>query len=1189
MIGSVLHQRYKIESELGRGGMGTVFAGHDNVLDRDIAIKVLDMDSESCLDAANCARLLEEARTAAKLNHPNIVSVFDAGEDKDSSFIIMELMDGHSLHTVPPNSIDETIDIAKQICLALGHAHENGIIHRDLKPENVIITPEGTAKLTDFGLAQSIATRLTSEGMIVGTVFYMAPELAMGQDYDGRVDLYSLGVMLYELTTGKLPYTAEDPLAIISQHLHAPVVPPRTYQMDLPKTLEALILRLLEKDPNDRYATPDQVITALEQISAGIDADLLHKPTEGIESITLLEQLSRGRLVGRKRQIEQLKDLWAHTQGGNLHLALISGEPGIGKTRLANELLVYAQLGGAVVLRGGCYEYEATMPYVPLVEALREWVYLQTLENLGEKLGSMATELSKLAPEIETKIGPLSPNPPLSPDEERLRLFDNIARFLGRLASQAGLILFIDDLHWADQGTLTLLYYLLRNLRSEKMMILAAYREVELDRSHPLANALVEWNRERLATRVSIGRFTKDETCTLLCSLFEIQSVSDEFVDAIHRETEGNPFFIEEVVKALIGNGQIYRVEDHWEREEITNLSIPQSVKEAIGRRLNRLNPTTIDVLHSAAPLGKSFNFTELASVVSLDEEQLLDALDETIAAQIVKAGSGEDFVFTHDNIREVLYEELNPIRRRRMHQRIGESLEEIYTTDLIDHYPDLAYHFIESGDLTRGLSYSTLAAGKAEKVYALDEALYYYERAAECAETLELPEKLKEILEAMGKVYYLNGPFQKAIEAFQSAMDLTKDANKRAELKTWIGMTYCFIGDETGLDYLHTAIKELDADTQGGDLARATTMVGRFHHYHGRSDQAIAYLENARQLAEPLDNAMILTEIYAFLSGAYQQSIPPQIDRSDSWARRSIALGERLNFPHAVAIGYEFLAENAAIEGCWNDCLEYGSRNREIGQKIGSKDRIAWAEMSIGLALYGKGQLEAALKQLNTALSIADGIGDIRLATLIRSSRSRVEIDLSLDEAAVQDADFVRTRAEETDQFQQKLWSFSSRAYICTQHEQWEELLGVADEQTELTGTKPIGWYVEAYLGVGELDKITAILAEMGDVDRLISDQPFQNQAATWRLLGRYFADSGKKEEARNLFEKSITTYEELGSTLDLGRTHYYRAKLYHDLGEVEKSKADFKQALEIFETNGAVRDLEKTRRLLAALELTL
>ena len=155
-----------------------------------------------------------------------------------------------------------------------------------------------------------------------------------------------------------------------------------------------------------------------------------------------------------------------------------------------------------MILRGGCYEYEATTPYLPFVEAFREWVHLQSRDAIQTLMGDTASELARLAPEIESKLGPLPPNPALTAGEERLRLFDNVTRFLQNLAKDSGLLLFIDDLHWADQGTLSLLSYALRNLRSERVLILVAYREIELDRKHPLAAALVEWNRERIATRV---------------------------------------------------------------------------------------------------------------------------------------------------------------------------------------------------------------------------------------------------------------------------------------------------------------------------------------------------------------------------------------------------------------------------------------------------------------------------------------------------------------------------------------------------------------------------------------------------------------------------------------------------------------------------------------------------------------
>ena len=254
MIGSLLNDRYRIDAELGQGGMGTVYRAHDPMLDRDVAVKVV---SAYNLGTEGRQRLLHEAQAIAKLNHPNIVQVHDAGQLDGTPFIVMELVEGQSLHDQPPKDPQGNVAVALQICAALEHAHSNGIIHRDLKPENVLIGPDGTAKLMDFGLARSMASRLTTEGQITGTVFYLAPEVALGQTVDGRADLYSLGVMLYELTAGMLPFADGDPLAIISQHLHATVVPPRAHNDRIHPGLDGLIVQLLSKRPDDRPASAD--------------------------------------------------------------------------------------------------------------------------------------------------------------------------------------------------------------------------------------------------------------------------------------------------------------------------------------------------------------------------------------------------------------------------------------------------------------------------------------------------------------------------------------------------------------------------------------------------------------------------------------------------------------------------------------------------------------------------------------------------------------------------------------------------------------------------------------------------------------------------------------------------------------------------------------------------------------------
>ncbi len=234
----------------------------------------------------------------------------------------------------------------------------------------------------------------------------MATEQALGESSDGRADLYALGVMLYELTAGRLPFTADDALLVISQHLYAPVVPPRTFQPDLPLALQAIILKLLSKSAADRFASAREVSQALAQVEQLFRQATPEEapPTE----VSPLDQLGRGRMVGRQVELNQLRELWQRAQQGQGHLALISGEPGVGKTRLASEMMVLARLKGAVVLQGGCYEYEATTPYLPFVEAIRQWVHIQSRDVLVERLYSTAAELAKLAPEIEARLGPRS-------------------------------------------------------------------------------------------------------------------------------------------------------------------------------------------------------------------------------------------------------------------------------------------------------------------------------------------------------------------------------------------------------------------------------------------------------------------------------------------------------------------------------------------------------------------------------------------------------------------------------------------------------------------------------------------------------------------------------------------------------------------------------------------------------------
>ena len=1053
--GMVLSDRYRLDGELGRGGMGVVFRATDLELEREVAVKVLP---ETVTDPQARERLLGEARAAAALNHPHVVSVYDVGEDQGTAYFIMELVEGPSLGAAPPTDLEDIVAVARQICDALDHAHGHGLVHRDLKPDNVLFVGEHEpriAKVADLGLAVPMrGSRLSETGMVTGTAAYMAPEQALGAAVDGRADLYALGVVLYQLTTGRLPFTGDDPLAVISQHVHAPVVPPRALRADLPPVFETLILRLLAKDPAQRYGTARETSSALE---GALDPRAAAAATETGDAVAILEALSRGRLVGRRDELGEARDLWRRALAGQGHCVLISGEPGAGKTRLAREVQIQAALDGAAVLSGGCYEYEATTPYLPFVEAFRRWVRGQDEAALRETLGDAAPHLSRLAPELETRLGPFPARPELPPHEERLLFFDAVAQALRELARRRGLFFYVDDLHWADGSTLWLLAHLLRSLREERVLLVASYRETELDRAHPLAKALVDWNRERLSTRIALRRFGPEETRAQLSALLG-EDVSVEFAGAIFAETEGNPFFVEEVLKALIDQGSVRRDEGKWERCEITDLAIPQSVKAAIGNRLDRTSPECNEMLRAAAVLGKTFEFEELAAAAGdKGEDFLLDALDEAVAAQLLVADRDESFAFTHDKIREVLYEEMNPIRRRRLHRRTAEGLERLREKGRVA-VETLAHHTIEAGDYERGLGYAQEAAREAQSVYAYDEAMMAYSRALECAEALDRPDERLDLEEAMGMAGLLSGEPISAIKHFERALLLTDDPARRIHLQCQAASTYVTTGDPKGLDYVREALELLDPETDPVNTAVALSTEARFHHLSGRHRKAREILMKAVELIEPPDDdtpistlhASTLSTCYGYLAGTHQHL--GLFRDADEWAWKAVRFGRARAFPLAEAMGYEFLGENSIGTGTWEKGIEYALTEREIAERVSSRERRGWTHLVIGLCAGFLEDFDRADREYADGIALAEAIGEHRLASLLFTYRAVLQAESGRLDVAMETAREALERAEAIDLLYMRTEARRCLAHVHFKRGEFSESLVRIEDAMQMT-----------------------------------------------------------------------------------------------------------------------------------------
>jgi tetratricopeptide (TPR) repeat protein len=440
------------------------------------------------------------------------------------------------------------------------------------------------------------------------------------------------------------------------------------------------------------------------------------------------------------------------------------------------------------------------------------------------------------------------------------------------------------------------------------------------------------------------------------------------------------------------------------------------------------------------------------------------------------------------------------------------------------------------------------LAGRQAERLFALDQALGFYERARECAEGLERPEALAEAEERMGRVRSIQGAYVEAVAHFERAIALLPSPSRRAAIKSAIGEVYGRIGDPRGLPYIEQALAELDPASQANELALATAMRGRLEHYRGHHAQAITHFEHALALAEPGGEPGTLGLIYSFLAGAYQHLA--RHSESDRWARRSIELGERRSDPMAVASGYEFMAENASLCGRVSDTLAHAARDLEIGLKIGSLDRQAWSYFPAARAHHVRGDLDAAERTVRQCIELCRRMGERRLEFLVTASElSPLQADRGDFDAARASAEAALAAGDESGLSYlrtQALYAFAHLAYrrgewqtVLDRCRECEEILVGADSRVTRILLGPIE--AGALLALGRPEDAWARsergLAEARDAENDLTEGILQS------VRGQILAALGRPAEARGAFDAGIAILERLDAPIELERARERRA----------------------------------------------
>ena len=929
--GNLINGRYQIESKVGASFLGTTLKATDTKTGNPVIIKVFN--PSLCRDIT--PQFLRQMSELSKLNHHTVAKVIDWGNVDDDYFVVEEYIDGQTLKELLAANVklsfDQIFDLALNLNLALEHIHGHGIIHGNLKPANIFLTSDGI-KIAGFGQGRLVEGRnLLNAPVLQISATYLAPEQILGQPLDARVDLYAMGVTLYQLFTGKPPFVGTDQEVLLAQ-LHQVPHSPREINPDLSLSLEHLALKLLAKNPNERYTSAKQV----RRITHSAVAPLQNQPSE--------------MLIGREQELNRIEKLWEEVQAGTGQLVFVSGESGIGKTCLVQQAA--ARCAPPVLLTGSCNELKGSPAYHPFAELLQAYLSTVPPEFYDDEIQELLPNFVRIVPQIRHIWPNLVEPPPLDPKLEQLRLMTSLAQFIKLATQKRAWFIVLENMQWADQNSLELLRYLCYHLPATSLMIVAAYRDTEVSPSHPLTKMIDHISSSSSYHHLGLDRLDQDDLARLLADIWR-QPVPKPFTQMIFHHTGGNPFYVEEVIRSLINDRIVTQQgEDAWHFPVVENISLPTSIREAVWRRIHRLTPNTQDLLRQAAVLGHYFRFEDVLTLSGLSKWEVMEHLSLALEEELVQEGRSQDtFRFAHTEIQNVLYTDLNDLRRQMLHRQAGETLERRLSNGGDQSVETLARHFEAAGEVERALLYSFKAAQQAQAAYANDTALLWYQRTAQLLEQLDSVDNNIElqlsVYESIGAILSLMGRYDEALAQYDKA---------RLQLET------------------------MSPATQPASRTIGIyQMIAEVYKKKGELDTAFNWLD--RGLAFQPSNESSVEAAYSYLDGAVVFLRQSNTQRALEWCELGLNLASQIKTQsgqQAVGRAYYLLGNVYSQFGQLPQAAQFCRQSVQLYQQLQDLVKQSTALLNLGIVYYEQGHWSRASEVYRQSLEIKEEIGDI-------------------------------------------------------------------------------------------------------------------------------------------------------------------------------------------------------------------
>jgi diguanylate cyclase (GGDEF)-like protein len=698
-------------------------------------------------------------------------------------------------------------------------------------------------------------------------------------------------------------------------------------------------------------------------------------------------------LVGRRTELGTLRELLNRSFEGRGGLVLLSGEAGVGKSRLLNEFAESARRRGALVLSGRCFGEPTCLPYQPFKEALSKYavggnggraeMFKALPDVYRNELLALIPELVALGVEKGAAID-------LPGDRARLRLFDAIRTSIVKISKEKPLVLLLDDLHSADDSSSQLLHYLVRNLQDSGVLICGAFRGEELevlkDRGKPLAKALNSMSRDGLFSSIRLGRLSRPETARMTALILDTEHVPSAFSRRMYEETEGNPFFVEEVLKSLIDSGKVGFTSD-LDKVDLDGLEIPEAIRQVIQGRLDMLDVETRGILTLAAVIGQAFPFEVLLPLSETNEGHLLDLMEQGLRSQLIVEEGEEGYRFSHGKINETIYDGIAKRRRRRLHRIVGETLEEVYGKEAEELAGDLSRHFHLAGEWKKSFEYSYRAGKKARSLYANDDALRSYRRALDVFRRLGLEEQklfiptITDLQEEVGGVLTLLGRYDDALISHEATLRIAKSFGTReaqGKALNSIGAVHMAKGsyDEALMRFEESLAirKELGLKN---DVADSLHNVGMIHNSRGRQDEALRCYHEALEIRkETRDRSGLARDLNSIgiihrERGSYEEAL--------RYYEESLATSREIDERTSIATALHNIGVIHNHRCAYDEAFKYYREALTTKREIGDRRGIASSLHNIGVAHLDRRSYGEALRCYEESLAIRTEIGDKR------------------------------------------------------------------------------------------------------------------------------------------------------------------------------------------------------------------